>query len=232
MKIQRIAITSLVLVAAGLTACSSTSKNDAEGSSTSVVDTTPGVTTAPLATNPPATNPPATNPPGTNPPGTNPPATNPPPTGHSLYDQVNGPSVPSGHTDPFASSGALGNGVYWVIYNGGETFTPDITVMQAFFSDECDDQASSAGETCENGIYVLESPSRDIDTMAFSADVNLTVVDESSRLSYWITPDELRTIRASSPSVDTAPDGVYANFPYLMTVQNGQITKFEQVWTP
>ena len=68
--------------------------------------------------------------------------------------------------------------------------------------------------------------------MAFSADVNLTVADQFSRLSYWITPDELRTIRASSPSVDNAPDGVYASFPYLMTVQNGQITKFEQVWTP
>ncbi len=225
MKVQRIAIASLVLVAAGLTACSSTSNNNANGSTTTGPETTvAGVTVPPTA--PPATNTPATNPPATNPPATN------PPTGHNLYDQVNGPSVPSGHTDPFASSGALENGVYWVIYNGGETFTPDITVMQAFFGDECDDQASSAGETCENGIYVLESPSRDIDTMAFTADVNLTVVDQSSRLSYWITPDELRTIRASSPSVDTAPDGVYANFPYLMTVQNGQITKFEQVWTP
>lgn len=230
MKIQRIAIASLVLVAVGLTACSSTSKNGAaDESTTSGPETTvAGVTVPPTA--PPATNPPApTNPPA----ATNPPApTNPPPTGHSLYDQVNGPNIPSGHTDPFASSGALADGVYWVQYNGGETFTPDITVYQAFFGQECDDMASSAGETCENGIYVLESPSRDIDTMAFSADVNLTVADQFSRLSYWITPDELRTIRASSPSVDNAPDGVYSSFPYLMTVQNGQITKFEQVWTP
>ena len=224
MKAQRIAIASLVLAAVGLTACSSTSKNGAEGSTTTGPETTVAGVTLPPATNPPATNPPATNPPATNPPATNPP-------GHSLYDQVNGPSIP-GHTDPFASSGVLGNGVYWVVYNGGETQTPDITVYQAFFGDECDDQASSAGQTCENGIFVLDPPSRDINDLPFSADVNLTVVDESSQLHYWITPDELRTIRASSPSVDNAPDGVYANFPYLMTVQNGQITKFEQVWTP
>ena len=31
---------------------------------------------------------------------------------------------------------------------------------------------------------------------------------------------------------DNAPGGVYASFAYLMTVENGQITKFEQVWTP
>jgi hypothetical protein len=226
MKFQRIAIASLVLVAAGLTACSSTSKNNAGGNTTTGVETTvAGVTVPPTA-------PPATNPPATNPPATNPPATNPPPTGHNLYDQVNGPSIPSGHSDPFSSSGVLGNGVYWVIYNGGETQTPDITVYQAFFGDECDDQAILAGSECLDGIFVLDPPSRDISDLPFSADVNLTVVDESSQLHYWITPDELRTIRASSPSVDAAPDGVYANFPYLMTVQNGQITKFEQVWTP
>ncbi len=100
MKFQRIAISSLVLVAAGLTACSSTAKNTAVGSSTSAVDTTVADTTAPAATNPPA----ATQPPAaTNPPDTQPPATNPPTPTLSLYDQVDSPSVPGGHTDPFAS---------------------------------------------------------------------------------------------------------------------------------
>ncbi len=126
----------------------------------------------------------------------------------------------------------LANGVYWVIYNGGETFTPDITVVQAFFGQECIDQAAAAGDECLNDIFVLDPPSRDIADLPFAADVHLTVAAFDTQLSYWITPDELRTIRSGSPTVENAPDGVFAAFPFLMTVANGQITKFEQVWTP
>ncbi|MEQ1873584.1 MAG: hypothetical protein ABL953_07650 [Ilumatobacteraceae bacterium] len=227
MKFQRIAIVSLVVAAAGLAGCSSTSKNGAASSSTSVVDTTvAGATTVP-ATAPPDTQPPA----ATNPPATNPPATQ-PPAGHELYDQVESPNVPGGHTDPFASSGVLGNGVYWVRYNGGETFTPDITVLQAYFGDECEAQAASAGDECLNGIFVPDDPSRDIADLPFANNVFLTVADGCDQLSYWITPDELREIRSGSPTVDDAPGCVYSSFAYLMTVDNGQITKFEQVWTP
>jgi len=227
MKFQRIAITSLVLVAVGLTACSSTSKSNA-GSTTSVTgSTTPDVVSSTEATAPPATQPPATNPPDTSAPDTNP-----APTSHELYDQVDGPNVPGDHTDPFVSSGVLGDGAYWVQYNGGETFTPDITVYQAFFGQECIDMATSAGEECLNDIFVPNSPSRDIADLPFSADVSLTIAAFDTQLSYWITPDELRTIRSGSPSVDDAPDGVFSSFAFLMTVQGGQITKFEQVWTP
>lgn len=225
MKFQRIAITSLVLAAAGLTACSSTSKNSAAGSTTSAVATTVA------ATNPPETSPPDTQPPATNPPETAPPDTQ-APAGHNLYDQVDPPNVPGGHTDAFASSGVLANGVYWVQYNGGETFTPDITVVQAFFGQECIDQAAAAGDECLNDIFILDPPSRDIADLPFADNVHLTVAAFDTQLSYWITPDELRTIRASSPTVDNAPDGVFSSFPFLMTVENGQITRFEQVWTP
>ncbi len=223
MKFQRIAIASLVLVAGGLTACSSTAKNSA-GSTTSVTgSTTPDVVSS---TAPPATQPSATSPPDTVAP------TDPAPVGFNLYDQVDPPNVPGGHTDPFASSGALANGTYWVQYNGGETFTPDITVYQAYFGQECIDMAAAAGEECLNDIYVPESPSRDIADLPFADGVFLTIAAFDTQLSYWITPDELRTIRSGSPTVDNAPGGVYASFAYLMTVENGQITKFEQVWTP
>lgn len=223
MKVQRIAIASLVLIAAGLSACSSTSKTSVAGSTTLPAVTVPD-------TAPPDTAPPDTAAPDTNPPDTQPPATDPPTP--ALYDQVPSPNVPGGHTDPFASNGVLGDGVYWVLYNGGETFTPDITVVQAFFGQECIDMAASQGETCENDIYVLDPPSRDIDDLPFAANVNLTIADACNQMSYWITPDELRSVRASSPSVDTAPDCVFTPFPFLMTVENGEITKFEQVWTP
>ncbi len=228
MKFRRIAITSLVLVVTGLTACSSTSKNNAAGSTTSVTgSTTPDVVASTEPTSPPVTNPTATNPPDTQPP-----ATDPPLAGFSLYDQVDPPNVPGGHTDPFASSGVLGNGVYWVQYNGGETFTPDITVYQAFFGQECIDQATAAGDECLNDIFILDPPSRDIADLAFADGLFLTVAAFDTQLSYWITPDELRTIRSGSPTVDDAPGGVFSSFPFLMTVANGQITKFEQVWTP
>ena len=225
MKFQRIAIASLVLVAVGFTACSSTARNSA-GSTTSVTgSTTPDVVSSTEATAPPATAPP------TNPPDT-PAPTTPPTAGHQLYDQVDPPNVPTGHTDPFASSGVLGDGVYWVGYNGGETLTPDITVYQAYFGQECIDMAAAAGEECLNGIYVPDPPSRDINDLPFADDVFLTIAAVDTQLSYWITPDELRTIRAGSPTVDTAPGGVFASFPWVMTVQAGHITKFEQVWTP
>ena len=228
MKFQRIAIAGLVLAAAALTACSSTAKNSA-GSTTSVTgSTTPDVVSSTETTAPPV----ATQPPATNPPDTQPPATDPPPVTYNLYDQVESPNVPSGHTDPYVSSGVLGDGVYWVQYNGGETFTPDITVYQAYFGQECEDMATAAGDECLNGIYTPDSPGRDIADLPFADDVFLTVAAEDTQLSYWITPDELRTIRASSPSVDNAPGGVFVPFPFLMTVQGGQIVKFEQVWVP
>ncbi len=151
---------------------------------------------------------------------------------HSLYDEVAPPTAPGGHTDPFASSGVLADGVYWVMYNGGEKFTPDITVMQAFFGAECESAASAAGEECLNDIFVLSDPSRDIADLPFHENVYLTVSDSSTQRSYWITPDELVTIRASSPS-DGAPDDFsFSSFAFLMTVKDGEIWKFEQIWTP
>jgi len=227
MKVQRFAITLLVVAVVGLAACSSTSKNNAAGSTTTVADTTVAETSSPTTAATPAATTPPTTAPATSAP------TNPvPPAVRNLYDQVDGPSVPSGRTDAFASSGVLSDGVYWVVYNGGETITPDITVFQAFFGQECIDQALAAGDECLNDIFVLDPPSRDIADLPFAADVHLTVADFETQQSYWITPDELRTIRSSSPTVEYAPDGVFASFPFLMTVSNGQISKFEQVWTP
>ena len=130
------------------------------------------------------------------------------------------------------SSGTLANGVYWVEYRGGETMTPSIEVRQAFFGAECEARAAAAGEECLNDIFVLADPYREIEDLPFAADVYLTVADSTSLRSYWITPDELRTVRASSPS-DPAPDNFgFSSFPWKMTVQGGQITRFEQIWVP
>ncbi len=239
MNIRRIAFATLAVASTGLAACSSQTRSSiGTGAETttapSVLETTTvpvlDTTTLPPVTAPPATAPPATAPPATAPPATAPPATNPP--GHSLYDEVSPPNVPSGHTDPFLASGVLSNGVYWVQYNGGETMTPDFDVHQAFFGAECISKAAELGIDCDNDYLVLEDPVREIDNLPFADNVLLTVSDQMTQKSYWITPDELRTIRASSPS-DGAPSGFgFSSFPFIMTVQNGKIVKFEQLWVP
>ncbi len=223
MQLRRIALASVLApaLAAGLVGCSSTARHTAgEVTSTTV---TPVVTT-------PATQPPVvTSAPPTVAPVTEPPATTP---AHSLYDEVAPPTLPSGHTDAVGAAGVLADGVYWVQYNGGEKFTPDITVLQAFFGAECESAATAAGEECLDGIFTPSDPSREIADLPFHADVHLTVADSSTQRSYWITPDELVTIRASSPS-DGAPAGFgFTPFPFLMTVVGGEITRFEQFWTP
>lgn len=250
MNIRRITITTALIAAIGLSACSSETRSSIDaGSTVTTVDpaatttvdplavtTVPVETvapvTAPPATAPPATAPPATAPPATAPPATAPPATAAPAPGLSLYDEVLAPRTPATHTDPFNSSGTLANGVYWVIYQGGETMTPSIEVVQAFFGGECETQAAAAGDECLNDIYVKSPPSRELEDLAFANDVYLTVASSGTQRQYWITPDELRSVRASSAS-DPAPDDFsFSSFPFLMTVKNGQITKFEQVWVP
>ena len=239
-RTRRTGVGLLVIAAAALGACSSETKRSIDDASTTVASSSTTVladvtttlaaattvpveaTTIPVVTDAPSTIP--------APQPTDPPATDAP--GFGLYDEVSPPGVPSGHTDPFASSGVLGNGVYWVQYNGGETFTPDIEVTQAFFGAECETQAAAAGDECLNDIFMLGDPSREIDDLPFADDVFLSVADANTQKSYWITPDELRSVRASSPS-DPAPDGYgFASFPWKMTVQGGMIVKFEQVWVP
>ena len=217
MNSRRITLATLAITVAGLSACSSETKRSIDiGGTTSVGDTASTLladaTTAPDNTTAPATATAA--------------------SGFSLYDEVSPPGVPSGHTDPVAPGGILADGVYWVEYLGGETITPSIEVHQAFFGAECVSQAAAAGDECLNDIYVPNDPSREIDNLPFTNDVHLTVADSSTQKSYWITPDELHSVRASSPS-DPAPAGFsFIPFPWRMTVQGGQIVKFEQVWVP
>lgn len=236
MTVQRLAIATLALVATGISACSSeTNRSIDTASSTTDTSTTLVDTTVPATageTTVPVTSAPVTAAPATNPPATQPPATN-APSGPGFYEQVPPPTAPSGHTDPFVSSGPLTDGYYWVQYNGGETMTPDITVMQAFFGAECESEAAAVGDECYNDIFVKGDPSRDLDDLAFADDVYLTVADQVLvGKSYFVTPDELRTIRSGSPS-DGAPDDFsFAGFPWLMTVEGGVITQFEQLWVP
>lgn len=223
MKTRRLALALLMVTSSGLAACSSESKSI--GGPTSVGDAT---TTSAAATGDTTavTGSPAT------PAPTAPPVTESTLPNKSLWEEVAPPDFPVGHTDPYASSGVLADGTYWVIYNGGEKMTPDITVVQAYTRDECETQAAADGDECLNGVYIPADMYREIDDLPFHDNVYLTVSDVATQKSYWITPDELMTIRASSPS-DGAPEGFgFVPFAFLMTVKAGVIEYFQQIWTP
>jgi hypothetical protein len=233
---RRISLATLAVVAVGLSACSSSNAATSTtfaGSSTVLLDTTTVAgTTLPDTTAAPTSAAPATAAPTTAAPVTAAPTTA-APAGPGLYEAVTPPVMPAGSTEAFVPSGALANGRYWVVYNGGETMTPDITVLQAFFGSECTAQAAADGDECLNDIYIRGNPSRDMNDMPFAPNALISVADANGPgVSYAITPDELRTVRAGSPS-DAAPDTFeFVTFAWLMTVQGGQIVKFEQVWSP
>ncbi|MCB0979093.1 MAG: hypothetical protein M9961_14125 [Ilumatobacteraceae bacterium] len=225
------------LAVATLAACSSEKTSTAE-STTSIGDTTTvaeSTTSVGDATTVPATEAPTT-PAPTEAPTTPAPtaATTAPPVGpvYGLYDEVSPPTVPSTHTTAPTASGTLPDGTYWTLYNGGDEMLPSVTVYQAFFGPECITQAAAMGDECLNDIFVQGDPSRDIDDMPFADDVYLTVADAATMHSFWITPAELVQIRASSPSAGAPAGYDYVPFAYMMTVEDGVIVSFQQVWTP
>ncbi len=208
-----------VVLMGGMAACSSTKSSSGDAGTT----TEAAVTTAPASTEPATTAPASTAP-----------ITTPPPTvaSHYLYEPVDAPPWPRGHSDAFAPSGVLADGTYFVVYNGGETLMPDITVYQVFTDTECETQAAAHGEECLNGYYVPSDPYRDINDLPFASGLFLSVAHGSTMQSYWITPEELVTIRASSPSGGAPSDYSFVPFPFMMTVVDGEITRFEQLWQP
>jgi hypothetical protein len=169
MYFRRIALVTVITtgLTAGLVGCSSTAQRNAGGdtsttitaATSAVVTTAPAVTTAPPATAPPATAPPVTTP------------------SLSLYDEVAPPTAPGGHTDPFASSGVLADGVYWSGCTTAARSSPRHHGDAGVLRDECESAASAAGEECLNDIFVLERSQRDIADLPFHDNVYLTVAD-------------------------------------------------------
>lgn len=228
MTFRRISLAGLAVAALALAACSSDRKDSGDSTSTSAESTTSVAETTTTVAETTTTPAPTTAPPTTAPPTV--PPTSPP--AFTLYEVVGTPEVPSGHTDPFAASGVLADGVYWTTYDGGEEMTPSFTVYQAFFGDECISKAAELGDECNNDYLVPGSPSRSIDDLPFADDVVLTVSDVSTQQSHWITPAELVQIRAGSPSAGAPAGFSFTPFPFIMRVAGGEIVAFEQLWVP
>ena len=158
------------------------------------------------------------------------PSTN-PTTPPALYKPVSPPTLPKDHTTEVPADGDLPNGVYWAQYSGGGKFTPTVALREAFFGDACVTEATKDGATCEDDIYIPDTPDREID-LTLATNVKLTVSDATTQKSYQITPDELVRIRASSPSAGAPDNFSFTPFALLATVSGAKVTKFEQVWTP
>ena len=232
MKIRRTAVASVVLVAMGLSACSSEASKLSQGAITTVAPETTTASTAPSDSATPDSTTPGTTTPGTTTPGTTAPPVTTPAVG-GLYEQVPSPIAPAEHTHLFNSSESLADGTYWATYHGGEAFTPAVTVWQAFFGSECETQAAAAGEECLNDIFVPGTPARDITYMTFAKDVFISVAEPSlPGTSFHITPDELIAINLVGPSAGAPAGYTYVKFPWMMTVSGGEIDGFEQFWVP
>lgn len=150
-----------------------------------------------------------------------------------LYEPVPGPSLSSDRTDEFPADGPLGNGQYWVTYNGADSLeAPFISVSIAYFGDACVEIAATLGEDdCYGGIIVPPTPTRDIDDLPFASDALITVADTRSTTSYRITFTELQLASTGTPS-PSAPAGYsYQPYGFLMTVIDGEIVAFEQFRT-
>ena len=158
--------------------------------------------------------------------------TEPSDSGGDLYDEVSSPDVPDGHTDAPPASGDLPDGAYWTVYSPGTAEPPTVVVMQAFFAQECVDMAALLGEECLNDIFVLSDPSLETDDLPFAEDADISITEVNTGQSYAIDEDELAIVSTSTPS-EGAPEGFfYVDFSFLMTVEDGEIVGFEQVWTP
>jgi hypothetical protein len=197
--------------------------------STSTVPTTAAPATTAAPTTPAPTAAPTTAPPTTAAPTTQAPTTT--PAGSTHYTKVASPKVPTTHTDPFAASGTLKDGGYWVEMNGGDAAGPTVTVYQAFFGAECQSKATEAGDECLNDIYIV-ADTRDVADLKYAPGAVITVSDPNTQRSFQITPAELVQVRTSDPSAGAPKGYAYAPFGFLMTVKGGAITRFEQVWTP
>ena len=218
---RRSSLALLIVPALVIAACSSSSEPPVStattvapvvtDSATTSVDTTSAGTTAPPVTAAPTTVPERT---------------------YDLWQELAPPVLPAGHTTPFVDGGVLLDGTYWVELNASTTTAPDVTVEQAFFGAECESVATEMGDECLNDVYVLSPPNRIVDDLPFAPDAVISVSNPDTRASFGITPEELVRVQAGSPSAGAPADFLFVPFGWLMTVVDGVITRFEQVWTP
>jgi hypothetical protein len=230
---------------AGPTVAPATTTSAAPAPTTTVATTTsaPPTTAARTTTAPPSTGGPVTDPPNTAPRPSIPRITvKPTPTQPTGFTEVAMP-IPPDASDPIdpawvEPSGSLGtnvaDGVYWGIVDGyGEGSDPfiDLVLSQVFFGDAC--VAALGIDHCDGDIGTLDEPSGTLP--AWTSDLQwVSVVDSGTEFvnprAWGVSGDELLAL-VRGDTVQGAPEGYfYTPFPYIATVQDGQIVALEQIW--
>jgi hypothetical protein len=232
-----------------LTACSGSSDKGSadtastDAASTSTVEST--TTTSTTTTEAPTTEAPATAP-------TEPPTTLPAPTTASAtttaptteYAPVAAPIAPGKSADVPADliedgetlNGPLPDGVYFGTLQGfrdAPTAGISIDTGQLLTGADCEAYAQQTGQECDDDYLVKNDP-EGIYTIDVTPALTITVAAlDGPGTSYAISDDELRRLSDGSPPSAGAPAGFsFTPFPFLYTVDNGTVTRLEQLWTP
>lgn len=146
------------------------------------------------------------------------------------YDKAPVPAVPD-RTQPVTDATPLPDGQYWApeVTVDADGFRLHFTLAQAFFGPGCATELGA--DQCDGDAGVRTDPSRDL-LVAPEGRAPISVVDAKQN-NYAVPADELVSLIAgNTPSADAPAGFVYAPFPYLLTVLNGEVVSIQQIWMP
>ena len=151
-----------------------------------------------------------------------------------LYDRAPVPAVPdrTAPVDP-ATTTAGADGEYWAQLTGWSAGEPQSLLIfrltQALFAETC--LAELGDDGCPNGFGVVEQPSKLVDVPVEQL-AEVTVVTQQQQ-NYAITGAELFALAGGGTPSPEAPEGFeLGEFPFLLTVQGGEVVAAQQIWVP
>jgi hypothetical protein len=139
------------------------------------------------------------------------------------YDRSPVPAVPDRTqvVDLGIASG-VDDGEYWAVLTHATprsgSFDPVLTfeLQQAEFD-------------ADGGVKVTEEPSRTV--KAWPATVTVLTVVSAERQNYAVPMDELASLASgAAPSADAPVDYAYVDYPFLVTIMDGDVVEVHQVW--
>jgi hypothetical protein len=254
---MRAARSTLPLCAALLLTVAACSGGDDESADTAVTDavassttstTVESTTTAPATTEAPTTVPATEAPttaPATEPPASTTAAPTTAATGSRVeYEPVAPPTAPAKSADVPADliedgetlNGPLPDGVYFGTLQGfRDAPTPGISIdtVQLLTGADCEAYAKQTGQECDDDYLVKNDPEGTyIIDITPNLKISVAAVDAPGK-SYAISYEELRRLNDGSAPSAGAPAGfTFTPFPFLYTVNDGQVTSVEQLWQP
>jgi hypothetical protein len=157
------------------------------------------------------------------------------PVGGDQYLPASPPTAPD-HTHEVTVDESQPDGVYYgTVSEGGDPPPADGSVVfelvQLFIGADCTEHFGADEDACLNDYGVETDPTAVVEVPL--ADQHITVVDSATQQSYRVTGDELYRLILGEQPAEGAPEGYfYSGFGYFVTIENGEVTRLEQWWTP